>query len=57
MTVWGDRFKWLKAQGLTRKQLVAVHRIINECRGFGSYTISDSARREINNLYKRGDQP
>lgn len=47
-TVWGKRWNELSDAGLTREQALAVHHIIDECRGFHTQSLADGAMDALN---------
>ena len=54
MTLWRQNWEALKEMGLTKKQIIAVWEIIDQAQGFRYAHISDSARRQIDTIYKKG---
>jgi len=53
LQVWGERFKKLKGEGkFTKKQMNIIFRLLDDISAFRSYTISESARRQLDAVFK-----
>ncbi len=53
LQVWGERFKELKTEGkFTKKQMNIIFKLLDNVSAFRSHTISQSARRQLDTVFK-----